>query len=707
MTVSCDRFAPNNCARAFMRTAQYMACMLRGAKVLEEARQIIQTAFAPDTVAFLPHDVAGDLTAMGVVAADVHATILDMVCQVRDSGFMTTETTSVPRPAVWIALPVTVRGREEAVMLVGYDDEPEPPHHLLEAMLGVAALVGSALERQVTDIELQESANNRRLILDAGGDGICSVDAAGIITFANKAALDILGCTEPQLIGVPAVELVAESEGCCNALVADKVRREVVLRRRERATFPGTTFPGATFPAELVCVPVVSKGRMAGLVATFADISERKAKEAQLRRLTDDLALRLRENEDLVARVREEVAAREVAQAHAAHAERLQALGQLAGGIAHDFNNVLQAVGGAVSLIGRRADNETAVRRLARLASEAVERGASITRRLLAFGHRGDLRAEALDVTALLSGLREILTHTLGSAVDVHVISKGGVAQIFADKGQLETVLVNLATNARDAMPSGGRVTLCTETEVVFSDKPAHPAGLAPGRYVRFTVADTGIGMDTATLARAEEPFFTTKALGVGTGLGLPMARGFAEQSAGAMAIASQPGKGTTVTLWLPEVGSDGLADATAPQITADAAACGTSGAMASARLLLVEDEDLVRKMLAESLQDAGFGVLSAANGTEALALLASGEAVDALVTDLSMPGMDGVAFIRAAQQLRPRLPAVLLTGYAGDGAALVVGEAIPGTFLLLRKPIDIHDLVDRVQALLAVRTNG
>jgi PAS domain S-box-containing protein len=671
--------------------------MLPGANVLEEARQIVQMAFAADTVAFLPHGVVGDLAAVGEVATDVRVTILEMIDQVRESGFMTTETTSVPIPAVWIALPVTVRGREEAVMLVGYDGEDKAPHHLLEAMLGVAALVSSALERQLTDLEWRESANNRRLILDAVGDGICSVDAGGTFTFANKAALDILGCTEQQLIGVPAVELLAEQGRCSVVLEAGKVRREVILRRRD----------GTTFLAELVCVPIVSKGRTAGLVATFADISERKAKEAQLRRLTDDLAARLRENEDLVARVREEVEAREVAQAHAAHAERVQALGQLAGGIAHDFNNVLQAIEGVVSLIGRRPENETAVRRLARLAGEAVERGASITRRLLAFGRRGDLRADALDVTALLSGLREIFTHTLGAAVEVQVISEGGLAQIFADKGQLETVLVNLATNARDAMPNGGRLTLRTETEVVSPDGAAHPAGLAPGRYVRLAVTDTGIGMDAATLTRADEPFFTTKALGVGTGLGLPMAKGFAEQSAGAMGIASDPGRGTTVTLWLPEVGSDRTPNAVLPQIPANAAAFGTSGAKTPARLLVVDDEDLVREMLAEALEDAGFGVVVAADGTEALAVLAAGEVVSALVTDLSMPGMDGLALIRAAQELRPWLPAVLLTGYAGDSAALAVGEAIPGSFSLVRKPIHIHDLVDRVQALLAVRKAG
>ena len=200
-------------------------------------------------------------------------------------------------------------------------------------------------------------------------------------------------------------------------------------------------------------------------ISFIEDISERKGAEAKLHRLT----------ENLEARVHDEVAAREAAQARAAHGERIQALGQLAGGIAHDFNNVLQAVGGAATLIERRPGDEPGVRRLARLAIEAAGRGASITRRLLAFGRRGDLRAENVDVAALLDSLHEIFAHTLGAAIEVHVEPAAGVPPLLADKGQLETALVNLATNARDAMPGGGRLILSAETEIVFSAD-------APGR---------------------------------------------------------------------------------------------------------------------------------------------------------------------------------------------------------------------------------
>ena len=273
------------------------------------------------------------------------------------------------------------------------------------------------------------------------------------------------------------------------------------------------------------------------------DIGPRKQAEAELRRLT----------EELEARVHAEVAAREAAQARAAHAERMQALGQLAGGIAHDFNNVLQAVEGAASLIERRPGDEAGVRRLARLAIEAADRGASITRRLLAFGRRSDLRAEAARCrrrcwTACAKSWR------IPWAPPSRCRSgcRPDLPPLLADKGQLETALVNLATNARDAMPEGGRLTLSAETEIVAAAEAATRPGSPPGGYVRLTVDRYRLGMDAATLARASEPFFTTKAAGrrhrprPADGQGLRRA---VRRRAG---IESSPGNGTTVTLWLP-----------------------------------------------------------------------------------------------------------------------------------------------------------
>ncbi|MGH7153612.1 MAG: ATP-binding protein, partial [Acetobacteraceae bacterium] len=339
---------------------------------------------------------------------------------------------------------------------------------------------------------------------------------------------------------------------------------------------------------------------------------------------------------------------REAAQARAAHAERMQALGQLAGGIAHDFNNVLQAVSGGATLLERRPTEPDSVRRFARIILDAASRGSSITRRLLAFAHRSDLRAEAVDVGPLLDGLREILEHTLGAGIEVEVEAAPDLPPLFADRSQLETVLVNLAANARDAMPEGGRVLLSAVADTIAPD--ARAPGLVAGPYIRLSVSDAGTGMDDATLARASEPFFTTKRQGKGTGLGLAMARGFAEQSGGALRIESRLGKGTTVMLWLPQT-EEALA------VAAPAGSRDTAPAVSpAARILLVDDDQLVRETLSAQLDGLGFSVTAVADGSSALVELDAGAGVDCLVADLAMPGIDGLTLIREAQRRRPHL---------------------------------------------------
>ncbi len=279
---------------------------------------------------------------------------------------------------------------------------------------------------------------------------------------------------------------------------------------------------------------------------TLRDLAGLAMSEVSLRRFTAELEVRLNA----------EVAAREAAQARLARTRRLEALGQLAGGVAHDFANVLQAVQGGVRLAAGRLDRDpAAVRHLLELVGDAANRGASVTRRLLAFARRGELSVGQMDLTALLKGLEEVLAHTLGApSLHIRIEAEPDLPPVLADRGEMETVLVNLATNARDAMPRGGTFTVSAAVEAVAEGAQAlHPAGLRPGRYVRLAAADTGTGMDAETLARAAEPFFTTKPEGKGTGLGLAMAREFAEQAGGGFALASEPGRGTTVTLWLPE----------------------------------------------------------------------------------------------------------------------------------------------------------
>ena len=555
-----------------------------------------------------------------------------------------------------------------------------------EGFIGIAEDITA---RRQAEVELQRATALLRAVGNCSPDPIYAKDTKGRFLFVNPATLAIIGLPAEAVIGGTDADWHRDPQQAAKVMANDRriieTGRTEVVEETFDATGLGTrVFRSAKAPLRM------PDGRTLGVVGVSSDITPLKQAETELRRLT----------EDLEARVREEVAGREVAQARAAQAERMQALGQLAGGIAHDFNNVLQSVVGAAMLIDRRAEDPAGTRRFARRVIEAAERGGSITRRLLAFARRGELQASTLDVAALLSDLHEMLAHTLGAGIDVHVRLGAGLPKLLADKGQLETTLVNLATNARDAMPDGGQLIIAADTEIVPPDGPAHKDGLAPGRYVRLSVADSGTGMNAATLAHAGEPFFTTKEAGAGTGLGLPMAKGFAEQSGGALSINSAPGSGTTVTLWLPEASAGQAAGATEPpQAAADAAA--TSGqAKTRERVLLVDDEEMVREIMAETLEDAGFAVLAAASGPEALALLAAGQSVDALVTDLSMPGMDGIALIGAVHERWPDLPAVLLTGHAGHSAAL----ATDGTFSLLRKPVSATQLTDHLRTLLAAR---
>ncbi len=425
-------------------------------------------------------------------------------------------------------------------------------------------------------------------------------------------------------------------------------------------------------------------GNPAAVLESFSDVTAFRRAQQELQDL----------NQRLEERVREEVAAREAAQTRAAHAERMQALGQLAGGIAHDINNVLQAITGGAALIERRPAEVDKVQRFARMILDAGQRGTSVTQRLLAFARRSDLRAEPIDVEQLFSGLHELLTHSLGPAIIIKLSISDERLKLVADRPQLETVLVNLATNSRDAMPGGGTVTFCFFREVVAPGSH-HVAGLRPGSYVASAVADTGVGMDHTTLSRASEPFFTTKGRGTGTGLGLAMARGFAEQSGGGLHIESVQHQGTVVTIWLPEATTD-LDDVN------EAGSDQPIEISAESRVLLVDDDALVRESIALQLEASGYKVVAVDSGFDALATLDAGERFDCMVTDLSMPNMDGLTLIRLAHQRRPHLPTVLLTGYATDSTGLAIGGAISGTFTLLRKPILGKELADRLASLIA-----
>ncbi|RYJ01269.1 MAG: PAS domain S-box protein, partial [Acetobacteraceae bacterium] len=332
-------------------------------------------------------------------------------------------------------------------------------------------------------------------------------------------------------------------------------------------------------------------------------------------------------------------------------AQKLEALGRIAGGVAHDFNNILQVVNGALRLVQTRPEDPVRVRRYAAAALAAAERGADVTRRMLAFARRDQLQAGPVPPAAVLEGLSALLRGALGPDIRLEVSAPPGLPQLQADRMQLDLVLFNLALNARDAMPEGGTLRLTAEPADALVDGPA---SLAPGHYLKLTVADTGAGMDALTLARATEPFFTTKEVGKGTGLGLAMAHGFAVQSGGALTLESAPGRGTVVSLFLPEVGASvGAAtgaEAAPPPLSSVPAA-------RSLRLLMVEDDAPVRGVMATALREEGLQVTEAADAMAALALIGSGQEFDVVLTDQVMPGMTGSALATELARRRPGLP--------------------------------------------------
>jgi CheY-like chemotaxis protein len=337
------------------------------------------------------------------------------------------------------------------------------------------------------------------------------------------------------------------------------------------------------------------------------------------------------------------------------------------------------------------------VRRSARVVSEACDRGGSITRRLLTFARRGNLCAQALDPVSVLAGVGDIMAPALDAAITLRIDAAPGLPQMYADHGQLETALVNLAANARDAMPDGGTLTLSASAGLLPEGIAVHGDGNADGAAVPavcLSVSDTGVGMDGATLSRVFEPFFTTKPRGSGTGLGLPMVKGFAEQSGGGVSVDSLQGRGTTVAIWLPQAPEQEVR-------TENAAASAARAAGPPLRVLVVDDDPLVLEALAGELGAGGFAVAAATSGAAALELLDGGALFDAIVSDLSMPGMDGVSLISAVQERLPHLAAVLLTGYAADAVVEALERNARGPFAVLRKPLRGREIAARISALL------
>jgi PAS domain S-box-containing protein len=502
----------------------------------------------------------------------------------------------------------------------------------------------------------------------------------GKILFWSKGAQRLYGWTAEEAVGRTSHDLLHTSW----PIPLAEIDRIILEKGEWRGDLHHITKDGR--PLIVRAHKVLRKrpdGSVIVLLEAITDVTEERRDQAALA----DLARTLEE------RVEMEVAVREQAQDRMKQAHHMQALGKISAGVAHEFNNILQAVSGSLECISAKPDDSGRVARLSRLALSASERGSIITSRLLAFSGRASYHPERTEPALVLDALRDVLGHTLGGRVTVCMDIEPALPALMVDKSEFETAMINLATNARDAMPEGGAITISARVD-------ADPVGLTAGRYVLFAVKDHGVGMDQTTLRRSIEPFFTTKAIGSGTGLGLSMVKGFAEQSGGGINITSTPGEGTTVSIWLPatELGAVPLPQRpAAPAIVADT--------KAGTRVLLVDDEAMVREAISGGLEDAGFSVVTAEHGAAALALLEAGEAVDVLVSDYAMPGMDGMTLIREVQARRPGLPCLILTGYVES----ISGEPRDGRTVLnvLRKPIGARDLANSIGAVLTLVGNG
>jgi signal transduction histidine kinase len=436
-------------------------------------------------------------------------------------------------------------------------------------------------------------------------------------------------------------------------------------------------------------------GQTIGAVCAGLDITARKQTEQELREL----------NETLEERVATEMKSRQQAEAALRQAQKMEAIGQLTGGVAHDFNNLLMVIQGNLETLDRYlastlVGNRERFDRPVRSALRGVERAAALTHRLLAFARRQPLAPDPLEPDRLVAGMSDLLRRTLGESVAIDIVSANGLWRIFADPNQLENALLNLAVNARDAMPQGGRLVIETANTRLDETYVSANQEVIPGDYVMFAVTDTGTGMSKEASEKAFEPFFTTKEIGRGTGLGLSQVYGFVKQSGGHVKIYSEVGEGTTVRLYLPRYTAAGEERDTHGEAAAAAPVTG------SETILVVEDDGDVRANSVSTLRELGYRVLEAPNGAAALQVLSREPAVRLLFTDVGLPdGMNGRQLAEAARERVPGLKVLFTTGYAQN--AILHNGRLDRDVELIVKPYTFAALAAKIRSVLEAQRQG
>ncbi|EJM63129.1 PAS domain S-box [Pseudomonas sp. GM50] len=492
-------------------------------------------------------------------------------------------------------------------------------------LLGFAKITRDLTDRKMAEETLKQSEQQFRLLVQSVTDyAIYMLAPDGRVTNWNLGAQRIKGYRPEEVIGQHFSMFYTPEDR-----EAGEPQRALEIATRE-GRFENKAWrmrkDGTRFFAHVVVDPIWGEtGTLLGFAKITRDITEVTQAQQALEKTREALF----------------------------QAQKMQAIGQLSGGIAHDFNNLLTVILGNLEIVRKRAADDPRITRLLDNATQGALRGVSLTQRMLAFARRQELKTEAVEIPALIQGITGLLRSSLGPAVSIETRFAPELEPVMADVNQLELAVLNLATNARDAMPNGGKLIISAQTHEVHDQK----LSLTAGRYVCLSVTDAGEGMDDATLALAMDPFFTTKGVGKGTGLGLSMVHGYMEQLGGRFILKSRKDVGTTAELWLPVA----LANSTTAPAIEEAA----MSRVPRLCVLVVDDDSLVLTSTSLLLEDLGHRVISASSGAQALELFDSEPAIDLVITDMAMPKMNGEQLAQIIRNIRPQLPIILATGYA------------------------------------------